>query len=315
MAIKKRTELEVEEQNSYFEPEGPVEFISSGCTILNCVLGGGFPLGRVVNIVGDKSTGKTLLAMEAATNLLIQYPNAQCRYIETEAAFDTEYAKSLGIPIGKNLHVVRNVNTIEELFSDLASTIERAKKEKVPYLYIVDSLDALSYTNELERDITEGSYGAEKAKKLSELFRRHIRSVFEANICLLIISQVRENIGVTFGDKYTRSGGKALEFYSSQILWLAHLGQEKKQKKGIERVIGVNIKANCKKNKIGLPFRNCEFTILFGYGIDDISATKKWLKKVNREDLLREEGKYDSVEVLDLWNSIEKEFLPQEKKY
>lgn len=330
----------VETKGSYFVSDKPLDFISSGCQMLDLVLGGGYPVGRIVNLVGDKSTGKTLLAIELCANFTIKYPNSMIHYFEAEAAFDPGYAEALGLPIKQVEFVkVKNPelpNTVEGWFTDLSAIIERqeAKKNPDPVLYIVDSLDALSDSDELERNIDKGSYGAKKPKILSEIFRRLVDRLQKANILLFIISQVRDKIGVTFGDKQTVSGGKALEFYASQRIWLADTGKIKKTIRGVERPIGVNIKARCKKNKIGLPYRECEFPIIFGYGVDSLQASLDWVEKVKALDKLsfevkkvdaaikkiREEGNKEAEnEIYALtkseWREIETDFLPKIKKY
>lgn len=256
--------------------------INSGCEILNCVLGGGYPLGRITNIVGDKSTGKTLLAIEAMANFRRDYPDGLIAYCETEAAFDDAYAKALGLDLGGIQRP--ECTTVEELFEDLVQFIKDVKEDAG--LYIVDSLDALSDKAEQERKISDSTYGASKPKQLGQLFRRLVKPLEKSRVNVIIISQVRDAIGVTFGNKHTRSGGRALDFYASQILWLANLGQNKKTINKINRTIGVNIRAKTQKNKIGQPFRECEFEILFGYGIDDVSSGLAFLKETGKLDEL-----------------------------
>ncbi len=324
--------IKLSEGGNYFSaPSTSLDFISSGCQLLDCVLGGGYPIGRIVNIVGDKSTGKTLLAIEAAANFAANYKDGKIWYREAEAAFDKKYAKALGMPIDRmDFGSEEGILTVEDVFEDLGECIKNATKSKG--LYILDSLDALSDRSELERAIDEGTYGATKAKKLSELFRRLVQGLHQSNICVIIISQVRDNIGVAFGEKYSRSGGKALDFYASQALWLSQIGQIKKTKKGVSRTIGINIKARCKKNKVGQPFRECEFPIIFGYGVDDFRANLNWLISVNKDEKERyetllkalpkmsneayEHDRYEiAYEVNKLWYEIEKSFLPERKKY
>ena len=335
---------ETKQVGSYFVSDKKLEFISSGCMLLDCVLGGGYPLGRVVNIVGDKSTGKTLLAIEAFANFNRNYPNGKMFYHESEAAFDVEYASTLGMPVDKVEFV--EGSTVEDLFEILDGLTEN--ESTTPVLYVVDSLDALSDRDELERKIDAGSYSMTKQKKLSEIFRRLTSKLEKTNICLFIISQVRDNIGVMFGDKYTRSGGKALDFYASQILWLSEVEKISKTIRGRKNVIGILIKAKGKKNKVGLPYRECKFPIILAYGIDDITANLTFLSEVK---LLPEEidglklvlsnyleGEFTDKQIKEIssaiklnkdsstklaisnfvktiWNDIEKDFLPTTKKY
>lgn len=298
--------------NLYFSsPKKHLEFIPTGCIVLDCVLGGGWPLGLVVNIVGDKSTGKTLLAIEAIANFFLKYDDGECWYNEAEAALDTDYAKALGVP----MHRVKRLeehDTVEQVFDSLEGVLNRIKG---PGLYILDSLDALSDEAEMKRGISDGSYGAGKPKKMSELFRRLVRKVKRKRICVIIISQTRDKIGVTFGEKHSRSGGKALDFYASQVLWLSHIKTLKRQSSRVERPIGVRIRAKCKKNKVGLPLRECDFNIRFGYGVDDTVASTEFLQEVG----VKVPVSISPVELAKLvqrkWYEIERSFLPTRGKY
>jgi RecA/RadA recombinase len=283
------------------EDDASIKRFSSGCTLLDCSLGGGWARGRVSNIVGDKSTGKTLLAEEACTNLALditkEFPKAEIHYKETESAFDVEYAKSIGFPFdradfgqGKGEGPGVLLDTIEELDKDFPKTLEEMDDGQGG-IYIVDSLDAL--TCEAERnpkknqDGTEkGSYGTEKAKALSEFFRKNIRLIERKQVHLMIISQVRDNIGVTFGRDVTRSGGRALDFYASQVLFIADRGKITKTIQGLERPIGKNIAVKIDKMKVGPPHRDCEFPLMFNFGIDDLRAGVEWLGKLKRLDIL-----------------------------
>lgn len=320
---------------AYFAaPASSVSFIPSGSKLLDCVVGGGWPLGRVVNIVGDKSTGKTLLAIEACANFAHAYPKGDIWYNESEAAFDLPYANALGLPKNR-LTLVEDCNTVEDFFNHLSGVL---KENAGPGLYILDSLDALSDDAEMERGIAEGTYGAQKAKLMSQLFRRLTRQLKGSDVCLIIISQVRDAIGVTFGNKYTRTGGKALDFYASQVLYLAQIKTHKKTINKVERSVGVEIRAKCTKNKVGLPRRECDFNILFGYGVDDVNASLNWLDSIGNlsdfKDLTKERMKKYLDKLSDLhpeeyrelrteldtlvmkhWYRIEKEFLPTRKKY
>ena len=293
----------------YFSsPKKNYQFISTGCTVLDCVLGGGWALGHIANIVGDKSTGKTLLAMEAIANFFLAYDNGWVRYVQAEgAAFDEDYANALGIPMDR-VEIKNEIDTVEAVFDDLSSL-----HSKTPGLYIIDSLDALSDEAEMGRGIRDGSFGAAKAKKLSELFRRLVRKLGKQNVCVIVVSQVRDSIGVTFGEKHSRSGGKALDFYCSQILWLAHIKTLKRTITKVERPIGVTVRARCKKNKIGLPFRQCDFNIRFGYGIDDIPASTEFLSSVGKAAPKTPEALREAV--IREWYVVEKRFLPEKRKY
>lgn len=341
--VKRRRTREASE-NTEAESNIPqaknIEFISSGCINFDCVLGGGWPLGRMSNLVGDKSTGKTLCAIEAAANFARKYPDGLIFYREAEAAFDEDYAETLGLPVDRVDFGEEGLGTawetIEDIYDDLNKSCDKCLENGIPGLYIIDSLDALSSKAELSRGIDEGSYGMEKQKQLGQMFRRLVRKIRDANIHLLIISQVREKIGIGFGDKYRRSGGKALDFYASQVVFLSHMKMLKKTVGGVERPVGIRIKAKCTKNKISLPFRECEFNVRFGYGIDELPAAIEWLEQVKQvKDLLAGEDakKFIArVEKLDpkeynaemrkvrkyfrkVWGDIESRFVPERRKY
>jgi recombination protein RecA len=335
----------------------PSAFLASGCTLLDCNIGGGWPVGRIVNIIGDKSTGKTLLAEEAIANFQRQYPQGRAWYRESEASFDASYAQALGLktdmidfgPDGADTMW----STIEDVFEDLnrcltkqeqwverraktlreknrklaaVDALAKAQEQLQPGLYIIDSLDALSSVTELARDIREGSYNLSKQKLLGELFRTMARRVRRARICLIFISQTRARIStMPHGKQYTRSGGKALDFYSSVILLLSEVGKITRTVNGIKRVIGVKIKVKVEKNKVTSPHGECEFPIRFKYGIDDEMASLDYLKAVKKLEAAGFNGVPADIEDIDakklqrdtirIWRGVEAEFSPPRGKY
>lgn len=302
----------------YDDGSGPIEFISSGCTTLDKALGGGWVIGRVANIIGDKSTGKTLLAWEAIAQFVMAYPKGKARYREIEEAFDKSYMAYMGMPIDRvefNEDKGGNklVRTVEDMMDDIIDITKSKPKE--PSLYIVDSLDALSSRAEMDRKPGESSYGAERAKGMSEFFRKYNGAIADAKITPIFISQIRDRIGVTFGRKWDRSGGHALDFYATHIVVLAYLGQITKQRNKIKRAIGVEVRAKVEKNKIGMPFREAQFPIIFGYGIDDEISSLNWL-----DDAGIEVPKGISPEELkelvsETWDEVEATFAPIKRKY
>jgi recombination protein RecA len=264
----------------YFgSPRTDTLFIPSGCKVLDLALGGGWARRRIANIVGNSSTGKSLLAIEASANFIITEPKGIVRYREAESAFDPDYAEALGFPIDK-VDFGDPIDTIEDLFEDLEKVIEGAKG---PEIYIIDSLDALSDRGEMGRPMDEGSYGTAKAKMMSQLFRRTCSQLAEKDITVFVVSQIRDKIGVMFGKKTTRSGGRALDFYASQALWLTRTDKIKRKKGKVERVVGIEVQGVVEKNKIGLPYREATFPIIFGHGIGDWEACAEYLKSVNGE--------------------------------
>lgn len=344
--------------DNYCINESPkLEFFSSGCCLLDKVLGGGYPLGRVVNVVGDRSSGKTLLAIEASANFAKKFETGEIYYDEVESAFDKSYAKTLGLPLDrvrfpqeeileKSINKsskeaekdLKLADTVEGMFARLEH-IANTNDANNPILYIVDSLDALTDMAEKDRSIEEGTFGLGKQKQLGAMFRRIVRKLEAKNITLFVISQIRQKIGVTFGEKYSVSGGKALEFYASIRLWLSEKGKIKRTVGGVERIYGIDVIAKCKKNKIGMPFRHCEFPIIFGYGIDDVISCVSFLKEVKKLDAIGMTERATSTTMLrsklekmsdedfndfrekvscaasEAWDEIESNFSSKRKKY
>lgn len=274
-------------------------FLHSGSTMLNLALTGhplhGWPMGRVSNVIGDKSSGKTLLAIEAASLWLSNPPQGvapRVEYMEAEAAFDEDYAAKLGLDVDR-VNFTRGLDTVEQMFDKMDHVIQSIQGTNQQAFCIIDSLDGLSSKAEMERGMDEGTYGMEKQKKLGELFRKCIRRWEAANMHIMIVSQVRENIGaMPFSPKYRRSGGKALDFYASHILWLSETGKIKTTDKSL--VIGIDIKGKITKNKVSVPYREAAWPVYFMYGIDDITSVVGWLTSTDcpKEHKIRKAGGY-----------------------
>lgn len=289
--------------------------------------------------VVHNSTAKTGTATEVMINFTTQFPEGQVAYRETEAAWDNGYAEAMGLPL---VHIdfgdpEAPIITVEDFYSDFDAFCDKQIKAKRPGLYVLDSFDALSDEAEMERDIDKASFGAAKAKKMSEMFRKITRKQEKANVLLLIVSQVRDNIGALFGEKHKRSGGKALDFYASQVFWLAHTKILKRTINKVERPYGIELKAKVKKNKVGMPFREAEFSFEFGFGINDLLASVNWLDQVDRLDAFgikkteykdyikeiadmpteeyAEERKRAADAVKLVWAEVEETHMPKRRKY
>ena len=283
MARPKLGEREQPERTDETPPPG---FIPSGSYLLDLVLGGqGWSQSKMANLVGDKSTGKTLLAIEACANMARITRPEFIRYGEGEEAFDEPYAQSVGCPRGIRLSAPGALRTVEDFYEDFKAFLNTVPPN-VPSMYVLDSLDSLSSEAELERDFNAGSYGDGKAKQLSKLFRMLISDMREKNCFLLVISQIRDKLNVTFGETKTRSGGHALDFYASQIVWLAQVSTLSRTVHNIKRPYGVQIKIKNKKCKVGTPFRDAELPLLFNYGMDDETSMVDWLKETKRPIVL-----------------------------
>jgi recombination protein RecA len=254
----------------------------TGSTLLDLGHNGGWGRGRMVNIVGDSSSGKTLLAIEAAINFGGLHGAENIRYNETEAAFDRVYAYSLGLPPGVSFTGDDTENghgsvTVEDFFEDLEKWLDAHPTG--PSLYIVDSIDAMSDTQEMGNEELGKATMGRKAKMLSEFFRRKMKPLAKANCCLMLISQIRDKVGVTFGESQTRAGGHAMDFYASQIVWLYEAGKIVRTVSDVERTVGIRVRFKNKKNKLGPAFAEGEISIFFNYGVDDELSMVNWLKR------------------------------------
>lgn len=309
------------------------KFISTGSTLLDLALNGGWAVGRAVNIVGDESTGKSLLAGEAIASTQRKFKGIGV-YDDAESTFESTRAEVLGIKAEETL--TPNSATVEDFFEKTEQLCDELVKVKnAPIVtYVLDSMDAISTEAELDREIGQATFGADKAKRMSEFFRRLTKKMSKVDMTLIIISQTRDKIGVMFGDKKGTSGGKALKFYASQRVMLSEIGKVKAN----DKIIGIKVKARVIKNKVGRPFGEVSFDILFNYGIDDIESCVTWLydntdalgttqgyytwkdKKFRKNELINyiednnlEEDLKDAVKVE--WKSIESETIVRKKKY
>lgn len=290
-----------------------IELISTGSNELDCALGGGVAIGRITNIVGDKATAKSLLCSEIIHQARKKYKDKMLwEYDDAEAGYSFNSVNMYGFEILKDEDSASE--TVEEFMYRFEKKIDSVPKNK-RMIYVLDSLDSLATLDEiklhkenkkiLKKKDSEGinndaklkgSYGMSKPKELGKFFRLMRKKIKKSQCALIIVSQVRENIGVQYGPKYRRAGGKALDFYSSQICWLAEV---EKKKKG-EKVIGVTIKPIITKNKIGLPFRSCFVDVLFDYGVDPIFGSLCYLYDLRakdgkmKKDLVKKKIKYNS---------------------
>lgn len=323
-------------------PAAPAKFFSSGCALLDCVLGGGWALRRMINVVGDKSTGKTLLAIEACANFTRAFPQGRVTYDEVESAFDVDYAQTLGFPVS-NLDLVDDLRTVEAWWAQIDSIIkeqmklDEAERKQQPRLVIIDSMDAFSDAAEMDRDVGEKSMGMGKQKIMSEGFRKKVGELSEANITTFIISQVRDNIGAqAFSKQVRRAGGKWLDFYASQCLWLYEQAKIDKTVASIQRKIGMYIKCRLEKSKVGWPWRECVVPVIYGYGMDDRRAALEWYKAASPKSIgdifvaagMEGVDEKNFVRYIDKlprdiltqalvadWERIDKQFRPEGRKY
>lgn len=261
-------------------------WVSTGCAMLDVAISnrpyGGFPVGRITEITGLEQSGKSLLASHVLAET--QKKGGVGVMIDTEMSVSREFWEAIGVDVSKLLYV--NADSVEQIFDFIETIIEKVRKKDNDKLVtiVVDSVAAASTKNEIDGDFDKDGYATDKAIIISKAMRKITNMIGRQKVTLVFTNQLRQKMGVMFGDPWTTSGGKALAFHSSVRLRLKNMGKIKQGSGNNQKVVGMKARCQVIKNRMGPPMRSADFEIFFDRGIDDYGS---WLSVAKDNKIIK----------------------------
>ena len=242
---------------------------------------GGLPVGRITEITGLEQSGKSLLSAHLLAET--QRKGGVAVLIDTETAVSREFLEAIGVDISKLLYV--SVDTVEGIFEACETIIEQVRKGDKDRLVtiVVDSVAAASSKKEMEADYDKDGYATDKAIIISKAMRKITNMIGRQSIALVFTNQLRQKMNAMFGDPWTTSGGKALAFHASVRVRLKNMGQLKAG----DRIVGIKVRCQVIKNRMGPPLRHADFDIFFDRGIDNYGG---WISVMKDAKLVKQGG-------------------------
>ena len=262
------------------------DFISTGSSMLDLAIAnkpnGGIAVGRITEINGLESSGKSLLGAHILAET--QKKDGIAVYIDTETSVSQEFLDVIGIDMGKMLYL--HLETVEDIFEAIEEIVIKVRESDKDRLVtiMVDSLAGASTKVEMEADFDKDGWATAKAIIISKAMRKITQLIGKQKIALVFTNQLRQKLGVMFGDPWTTSGGKALPFHASTRIRLKNMGQIKDSKKN---TIGMKCRAQIVKNRLGPPLRHADYDMYFDRGIDNYGA---WLTVLKEHKLVKVGG-------------------------
>ena len=264
------------------------DIVSTGSTMLDLAISnkpnGGIAVCRITELNGLGSSGKSLLGAHMLAET--QKKGGVAVYIDTETAVSTEFLSAIGIDVDNMLYL--HLETVEDIFhaiEEIVAKVRESDKDRLVTI-LVDSLAAASTNVEMEADFDKDGWATSKAIIISKAMRKITQMIGRQQIALVFTNQLRQKLGVMFGDPWTTSGGKALPFHSSTRIRLKNTGQIKDKK---NNTIGMKMRAQVIKNRLGPPMRHADFELYFETGIDDDGS---WLKVMKDHKLVKQGGSW-----------------------